>query len=78
MRLTSKHFKFKLEFQTFYACYVTLTGVRVGWRGGGGGQRGNSCSPQCQKYLKFFGQNADDSGKSTREKTLKGSQGPGL
>ena len=31
-----------------------------------------NCSPfsQLQKFLKFFGQNADDSGKSTWEKTL--------
>ena len=32
--------------------------------------RGGLQPPQLQKFLKFFGQNADDSGKSTWEKTL--------
>ena len=32
------------------------------------GGRGGLQPPQLQKFLKFFGQNADDSGKSTREK----------
>ena len=41
----------------------------------GGGGRGGLQPPQLQKFLKFFGQKADDSGKSTREKTFpKGSQ----
>ena len=34
------------------------------------GGRGGLQPPQLQKFLKFFGQKADDSGKSTREKTL--------
>ena len=38
-------------------------GVRGGWR--------RLQLPQSQKFLKFFGQNADDSGKRTREKTFK-------
>ena len=37
--------------------------------GGGGGAR-RAAAPQLQKFLKFFGQNAGDSGKSIREKTL--------
>ena len=46
---------------------------RGGVRAGGAyepGGRGGLQPPQLQKFLKFFGQNADDSGKSTREKTL--------
>ena len=35
-----------------------------------GGGRGGLQPPQLQKFLKFFGQNGDDSGKSTREKIL--------
>ena len=34
------------------------------------GSEGGCCPPQLQKCLKFFGQKADDSGKSTREKIL--------
>ena len=44
-----------------------IIGVRAGVGGGG---RGGLQPPQSQKFLKFFGQNADYSGKSTREKTL--------
>ena len=37
----------------------------------GGGRGGlQPPPPQLQKFLKFFGQTANDSGKSTREKTL--------
>ena len=36
----------------------------------GQGEGGWAAVPQFQKLLKFSGQNADDSGKSTREKTL--------
>ena len=43
-------------------------GVRAGG-GGGGGARG-AAAPAVTEIFKFFGQNADDSGKSTREKTL--------
>ena len=39
-------------------------------RGGGGGARGAAAPSQLQKILKYFGQNADDSGKCTREKIL--------
>ena len=42
----------------------------TGPRGEGGGGRGGLQPPQLQKCLRFFGQNADDSGKSTWEKTL--------
>ena len=42
----------------------------IGVRAGGGGEGGCSPPPPLQKFLKFFGQNADDSGKSTQEKTL--------
>ena len=34
------------------------------------GDEGGCSPPQLERFLKFFGQNADDSGKSTREKTL--------
>ena len=34
------------------------------------GGRGGLQPPQLQKFFKFFGQNADDSGKSAGEKTL--------
>ena len=47
-------------------CWAT---VCISVRAGGGG-RGGRQPPQLQQFLKFFGQNADDSGKSTREKTL--------
>ena len=43
-------------------------GVRAG--GGGGGEGAAAPPPQSQTFLKFFGQNADDSDKSTREKIL--------
>ena len=50
-------------------CWATVcVSVRAG---GGGGGRGGLQPPQLQKCLKFFGQNADGSGKSTREKTLR-------
>ena len=42
----------------------------IGVQAGGGGGRGGLQPLQLQKFLKFFGQSADDSGKSTREKTL--------
>ena len=38
-------------------------------RGGGGG-RGGLQPPQLQKFWKYFGQNVDNSGKSTREKII--------
>ena len=38
--------------------FVKSIGVRAGGRGG-------LEPPQLEKFLKFFGQNADDSGKST-------------
>ena len=42
-------------------------GVRAG---GGGGGRGGLQPPQLQKFWKYFGQNVDNSGKSTREKII--------
>ena len=44
-----------------------LSKIVIGVRAGGA--RGLQ-PPQLQKFLKFFGQNADDSGKSIREKIL--------
>ena len=38
--------------------------------GGGGGVAPSPPPPQLQKILKFFGQNADDSGRSAREKAF--------
>ena len=53
---------------------VNDKGVRAGWwRGGGaggGGRRAEGAAPPVSEFLTFFGQNADDSGKSTREKTF--------
>ena len=48
---------------------------REGGRGwgegkGGGDGGGGATAPQLQKLLKFFEQNADDLGKSTREERL--------
>ena len=51
------------------ATHCEKTVFYIGVRAGGGG-RGGLQPPQLQKFLKFFGQNACDSGKSIREKTL--------
>lgn len=37
----------------------------AGRGGGGGGGGGRATAPQFQKFFIFFGQNPDDSGKST-------------
>jgi len=47
----------------------------MGLGGGGGGGGFAAPPPRFRKFLKFFGQNADDLGKRTWEKNiLKGSQ----
>ena len=49
----------------------TLKGSQSQRRANGGEVRGAAAPPPSQKFLKFFGQNADDSGKSTLKHSMK-------
>ena len=65
-----------LAVQTAQICNIfrysifAINGHRRTSRGGGGGGRGGLQPPRHNFFKKSFGQNADDSGKSTREKIL--------